>query len=350
MTEVKNNENDEITIAYIYQKILLVRNLLFKKWKFIVLFALFCASIGVVLSFLIKPKYAAKLTFMIDDASKSGPLSGLMSLATQFGAGTGGGESFSEDNLIEILKARSIFDMAMLDSVNQNGKKDLLANYYIQFNNLKDVWADNYKLKNFKFKNPAIPQNADIQDSLLGVFYNLIQKDLAVDKEGELTSIVSVSYISKNEWFAKKFTEVLVNSVSNYYVLLKTKKIRNTVDLIQYRADSIQIALLTAEYNLAKWRDSRKMVVKMVGSVEESKMSRDVMILNVIFSEIVKQLETAKITLLDQTPLIQVIDRPMLPLLKKRLTMLKAIIVGLILGCLLGSSYVIIRKNSDKSE
>jgi hypothetical protein len=36
------------------------------------------------------------------------------------------------------------------------------------------------------------------------------------------------------------------------------------------------------------------------------------------FSELVKQSELAKVTLRKETPLIQIIDRPILPLLKER--------------------------------
>ena len=134
-----------------------------------------------------------------------------------------------------------------------------------------------------------------------------------------------------------------VNSVSNYYVALKTEKSRKTLSIIQNRADSVQAALISAEYGLARWKDSRNMVVKMLGNVEEGKLIRNVQILNVMFAEIVKQLEIAKISVLDQTPLIQVVDRPILPLAKTKLSKLKAMIIASILGALFSIFYVLIK-------
>lgn len=64
----------------------------------------------------------------------------------------------------------------------------------------------------------------------------------------------------------------------------------------------------------------------------------DVQANTAILTELVKQTELAKVSVRKETPLIQIIDRPILPLPKERLGKLKAIIIG---GLLLGLSAVL---------
>jgi uncharacterized protein involved in exopolysaccharide biosynthesis len=47
-----------------------------------------------------------------------------------------------------------------------------------------------------------------------------------------------------------------------------------------------------------------------------------------ILTELVKQSELAKVTLRKETPLIQIIDRPILPLAKERFGKAKGIVLG----------------------
>jgi len=54
----------------------------------------------------------------------------------------------------------------------------------------------------------------------------------------------------------------------------------------------------------------------------------DVQTNTAILTELVKQSELAKVTLRKETPLIQVIDKPILPLAKQRFGKIKGLILG----------------------
>ena len=54
----------------------------------------------------------------------------------------------------------------------------------------------------------------------------------------------------------------------------------------------------------------------------------DVQANTAILTELVKQTELAKVTLRKETPLIQVIDRPILPLAKERFGKAKGLLMG----------------------
>jgi uncharacterized protein involved in exopolysaccharide biosynthesis len=63
-----------------------------------------------------------------------------------------------------------------------------------------------------------------------------------------------------------------------------------------------------------------------------------------ILTEIVKQAELAKVTLRKETPLIQVIDQPILPLPKEKFGKAKGIILGGVLAGFLTILGLIVRR------
>jgi uncharacterized protein involved in exopolysaccharide biosynthesis len=70
----------------------------------------------------------------------------------------------------------------------------------------------------------------------------------------------------------------------------------------------------------------------------------DVQANTAILTELVKQTELAKVTLRKETPLIQVIDAPILPLEKKQLGKVKGIVIGVFLGGFLVTLGLVVRK------
>ena len=349
MTTEEKEDSGSFDLIDILRRLREIFKLLLAKWKLICICGFSCAFLGLFASFISKASYEASLIFTIDGSSKSGALSGLLSMATQMGGGgamggMGGADAFSEENLVEILKTRSLIEKALLTSVYINGKNDLLANHFIRIHEYHENWKDDSRLKNFRFKNTDRSKFTFVEDSLLGVFNSMIIDQISVDKLGKLTSLISVRFTSGDELFTKYFTEKLVSGVSDYYIELKTRKIRSSLYMIQSRSDSIQRALLSAEYSLAKWKDSRKMIVKMEGNVMEATLIRNVQILDLMYAEVIKQLELTKFTLLNQTPLIQVIDKPILPLNKKKLGKVRGLVLGGLLGGFFSCLYVIARK------
>jgi uncharacterized protein involved in exopolysaccharide biosynthesis len=318
----------------IFNKLRKIVQMLFLKWKLIVTTGLIGGILGLLLAFVVKPSYEATLIFTIDSSSKSGALSGLLNFASQIGGtgGVNGDDSFSQDNLVEILKTRNMITKALLMPASVNGKKDLLANHYIEINELREDWSEDRRLKDFRFKNTDQHKLTYIEDSLSGDFYNRIAEKMSVDKFGKMTSLISIIYNSNNEEFSKAFTESLVKAMSDYYVDFKTEKVKSSLVVIQNRSDSIQRALINAEYALARWKDTKKMIVKMQGNVEEANLIRNVTILELMYGEVVKQLELTRFTLLTQTPLVQVIDGPVLPLKKKKIGKIKGLLLGGILA------------------
>lgn len=70
----------------------------------------------------------------------------------------------------------------------------------------------------------------------------------------------------------------------------------------------------------------------------------DVQANTVILTELVKQAELAKVTLRKETPLIQIIDRPILPLAKKGFSKVRGLVLGGVLSGFFAVLFLVFRR------
>lgn len=341
-------ENKVVTLKEIILKIGEIRKELISKWYILGIFSVLFGAIGIVMALMMPPKYNGRLTFVLEEAKGSNPLGNYANLANQFGVDVGGfgsgGNVFSEDNLIELLRSRKIVEEALMRPTEWETPSQNLLQYYVEFNGLEEKWEENEKLKGIRFDIPKSEYTL-IHDSLVNVIFRAIAEDnLNLRKVSLSSSLIEISCVSEDEYFSKYLAENLVESVSDFYINNKTQRSRETLNFIQNRTDSIQSALTSAELELARWKDSKRSITKAEGYLTEIRLTREVQILNAMYTEAIKNLELAKVNLLNQMPLIQVIDKPILPLKEDRLSKFKALVIFGFIGFILGASFVIIKK------
>ncbi|MDR3694917.1 Wzz/FepE/Etk N-terminal domain-containing protein [Mucilaginibacter sp.] len=336
----KKTENpDEISIGDILLKVRSGIRYIKTKWLTILLFGVFGGLLGFGYSIIKKPVYTATCTFVLDEGNKSGgglgQYAGLASLAG-IDIGGSGGSIFSGDNIIELYKSRLMIEKTLLSEVDFNGKSALLIDRYINFNKLRTRWKEKDQIDSINFSgNPA--KFTRKQDSIITDLVELFNKKvLSVDKPDKKLSIINVNVASTDELFAKEFTNKLVETVNDFYVQTKTKKTQQNVQILQRQADSVRRELNSSISGVASAIDAAPNANPSLLSlrVPSQRKQVDVQASTAIYAEIVKNLEISKISLLQETPLIQVIDSPVLPLFIDRVTKPKGIIVGAILGIL----------------
>jgi len=331
-------------------KVISWKNYLITKWKIILFSGIFGALLGFGYALIKKPVYTAQLSFALEDEKASGGLGGALGLASQFGidlGGTGGG-AFSGDNLMELMKSRSMIEKTLLTAVSINGKQQTLAEVYIDFNQLRAKWTDEPELTNIHFGINSNPMAFSLQqDSLLGIFYDKIIKDnLSVDKPDKKLSIISVSVVSKNQLFSKLFTEVLADQVSKFYIETKTRKSTQNINILQHQTDSVRRELNAAITGMASSVDDIPNANPGRSILRTPSQHRqvDAQANTAILTELVKNLEIAKVSLRKETPLIQIIDRPILPLKEKKVYKSISAFIGFISFICIFSIFLLIRK------
>lgn len=344
-------DQDETSLKYLIIRLQYWRSYLKSKWVTILIAFLIGAGLGLTYAFLKKPLFNAELSFAVqDDSGNSGKLGAAMGLASQFGidlSGSNVGGAFSGDNLLELLRSRSMIENTLLTAVNIQGRQQTLADLYITFNKLRQRWADNPALKNIDFLPNADRSKFTLsQDSLLGVFYQtLLKKNLNVDKADKDLSIITIKVQSKNELFSKYFTEVLVKKVSDFYIETKTKKSAQNVLILQKLTDSVRRELNEAITGVASSADINPNANPALQILKVPSQHRqvDVEANGTMLTELVKNLELAKISLRKETPLIQIIDQPILPLEEIQVRKPIAFILGGVIGTILMAVILLVK-------
>lgn len=326
--------NDEISLKELIDKIREWYNFLLSQWKIIVLAGIVGAIIGLTYSFTKKPIYTATLSFALEDEKSGGGLGGALGLASSFGfdLGGSGGSIFSGSNLLELFKSRMMVEQTLLMPVVSNGKIISLAEMYIQNKEWRDGWKNKPKLKDIQFlPNPNRNYFTRIHDSIFGVIYTDLSKNsLIVAQKDKKVDIINMDVSSTNELFSKYFCEALAQQVGQFYVETKTKKARANMAILVKQTDSIRGELNSSITGVAVANDNTFGLnpALNVRRTPSARRQVDVQANTAILTELVKQTELAKVTLRKETPLIQVIDRPILPLEKERFGKVKGILFG----------------------
>jgi hypothetical protein len=328
-------DSDEISLKELILKLKEWWTYLLSQWKLIIGLAFIGALLGLAYAWTSKPIYKAEFSFVLEDEKSGGGLGGALGLASQFGldlGGGGGGGVFAGDNLLELMKSRSMVQKALLSPISVNGKSQSLADYYISFREMRDGWEEKPQLVNLGY---AIYADASkfsrAQDSILmKIHEEIIKNFLTVAKIDKKLSILRVTVQIDNENFSKAFTEALVSEVSQFYVETKTKKSTKNVAILQHQTDSVRNQLNRAISGVAQSNDNilnlnaSRQVLRTSGQQRQI----DVQANTAILTELVKNLELSKLSLRKETPLIQVIDKPILPLPIEKFGKAKGILLG----------------------
>lgn len=330
----KETTKDEISIKELFIKIKAWWLYLLSQWKVILIFGIAGGTIGLIYSFKQKPMYTASLSFALEDQQQGGALGGALGLASQFGfdIGESSGGIFAGANLIELFKSRTMVEQTLLSPVTVDGKTISFAENLIQILEWRDQWSKNPRLKNIQFLPNADRKNfTRAQDSIMGVMYHVLTGgSLKVDQKDKMVDIISIDTQSPDEDFAKYFTEALAKEVSDFYILTKTQKARINMEILEKQTDSVRRELNAAITGVAVANDNTFSLnpALNVRRAPSARRQVDVQANTAILTELVKQTELAKVVLRKETPLIQVIDRPILPLKREKFGKLKGLVLG----------------------
>jgi uncharacterized protein involved in exopolysaccharide biosynthesis len=354
MAEIQNinnimtPDNDEISLKELIQKISEWYRFLLTKWKLIVLMGVIGGLIGFTYAYIQKPTYKAVLTFALEEEKSGGGMSGIGGLASQFGfdIGGSGGGAFAGANLIELMKSRLLVEKTLLNPIEVNGKIISIAEYYIQLHKMREGWEAKPKLQNIQFLPNDDRSKFNLQqDSILKNIYTGLTapSTLNISQKDKKVSITSIEVNSEDEKFAKIFCENLAKETSEYYIEIKSKKARMNVDILQKQTDSIRNELNGAITGVATATDNvfnlnSAMNVKRTPS---ARRQVDVQANTAILTSLVSNLEMSKMALRKETPLIQVIDKPIYPLEKEKVSKLKSLILGGFLAGFLTVLYLV---------
>ena len=305
--------------------------------------------LGLVYYFITSPKYQATATFIVEEKSSG---SGLAGMAGQLGFDisslTGGNAGlFDGDNILEIIKSRNIIESVLLSKVDgsDSANNKTLADLYYETSGLKNkLEGKSNELANLNFssiKNGAA--HSILQDSVLYMMIEKINKDnLNVQRTNKKGSIISISTNSTNPQFSKLFSERLLNETSEMYIKIKVGNLSSNINRLQNKADSLQALLNRTSYQSAALNTFDANEAYKSSAVPEEMSQRDKLVLNTLYAEVVKNVEILRISLINQKPIIQVLDLPKFPLVNQQKSFLIIELLGLLAGLVIGLLYLLL--------
>lgn len=277
-----------------------------------------------------KTTYTARLTFVVEDAKSSGG-SLISALAGQFGldvGGMAGGNGvLAGDNVLELLKSHSLLKKTLLTPAMDGNLS--LADQYAAVYGLKEKWRASLG-KEIKFL-PGSDTADRVTDSLLQtIIRRLLEKEMTISKTDKKLGFFELQATTRNEWLSQQICERLLKVTTDFYIDTKTKRLKANIERLQKRADSLGIVLDRKTYATA---EANQLLLDANPAYASPQVDAEINTRNkylqaTVFAEIVKNLEISKTALIQETPTVQVVDRPELPLKKHEWKWWEGLLLG----------------------
>ena len=335
MSEKNNHIEESISISFIVDSIKVWISFIFSKRKIIIRGTIIIMILIISYNYIKSPVHYARTTFVLDNDTSSGSMGDLSSLASLAGINASSfidaSSLFQIDNIQELYRSSSMLKNTLLSSAKINDKEILIIERFAKAEKLINKWRKlGINLEDFKNK-----KLSRLQDSLIKESIKLIKKEyLLVDKPSRKTTILEIGFNHKDELLAKSFNENLVSIVNKFYFNTKTLKTGANLEILKKQSDSVKNVLNESILVLAEKDQNipNLNALDKVSMVPYQKAMIDVQANSAIYGEIVKQLELAKVTHRNNMPLIQIIDKPILPLENSRWKLVKTFFLSFIIG------------------
>lgn len=322
-----------------------------RHWKIVAAAVILFTAVFLVRAWLKPAVYPARLTFMINEEEGSN-LGGVATVLGQFGLSAGSSGSYNRDRIVELARSHRIVRSTLLDSATIDGKGDLLANHLIRiYNYPENRWRKNEKLKSFTFQSTAYPHDDRKVQGALKSLYGHMAGDPQKGVEplfrtgyNDETGILYISTQTVDEQLSIVLADMLYQHLSNFYVEQSIQRQQQTYDNLQVKTDSVRQELQRAENALARLEDASYGLTLQRDRLQRDRLDREVRMLNVLYAEVVRNMETAAFLLKNATPVFQVIDVPVGPIEAVGASKRQAVFLGGLIGGLLGIIGILGRK------
>jgi uncharacterized protein involved in exopolysaccharide biosynthesis len=272
--------------------------------------------------FIQQPQYISWATVLLPSGGGGNNLGGLAGLASQFGVNvpTGASVDLSNPSLFpELLRSRT-FAEKILDKkfyTKEFGKELSLLAILTHGDEPPKVGRDT------------------LVTSALGSLGEMLEFDK------DLTGSFSVIKVTANEpIFAKELAEVTLAELEDLNRFYKSQAINEKTIFISNRIASVENDLKLSETILREFNERNRQISSPALQLEHGRLDRDVEIQKGIYLTLKQQLELAKIEEINEGSIVQVLDKPQVPLgpsnIKLKFNVFLAGILGIGLGIMIG--------------
>ena len=326
-----------------------------KKW-IIIAVAVLGGIFGFIYAINKKITYTAFYSFTVGGSSNSS--GGISNITALLGMGGGSMDAFSGDNVLELLKSKTLMQNTLLTPCVYNGDTITFMEYALICDSVRVMCEkgvverkdDRVSICDVHY---PVGQSRETfsreQDSILMEKTNaILEKNVSTFRRDKKLSYMEYGFSYGDEGFAKKFSAAHLAEATKFYENTKTKLTRENLESFQSQADSVRTQLDRALSRRAAYLDGNRNASGQFVSAHAQKLEMDVQILATTYAEMMKNIQVLKLDLARQTPLIQIIDSPVLPLANDKTRKLKSIAIagfaGGFLSCLFFIAFYYVRQ------
>lgn len=333
-----------LTVNQLLKQVQYIWSVFKAKFKYILLSSIVFGVLGIVYAFVSKPTYQAHLSFVLNE--NEGNNINLSSLAGLAGLGTGNiGGGVNEDKLVFLTNSRFLLGNVLLSKADFGGKQKQIINALIDKYELKNGFEKDTLLQSFdEVKHQQLDSLTKAENKVIDIVIKMIIDNQLLKVESKKKSgivaqnsgIVIADFTTIDEELSKNFMDNFFQLINTYYVNRSIQRQQRNYNLIKERADSLQEILYSQENYGASLVDQNANLARMVARVKVERTRKNLELLNLMYAEVMKNLEIAKFSLENQTPLLQMVDRPTYPLKVEKKSKIK---MGLLFGLIGGVLY-----------
>ncbi|RRB01268.1 lipopolysaccharide biosynthesis protein [Larkinella rosea] len=305
----------------------------------------FFAIAGVIVSLLTKPEFVSEARIMPEISQGSGDV--LQKLASVAGFA---GLEFGETNGIDAVRPdlypnvlqSTPFILSLLDQKvpTRDGNRVSVTSLLLQ----NDSWFGKKWFSSEK-KTESLRPNANPQTIRL----TQEQQDLLEDIQQRVSAkmdtrsgIITVSARMPDPTAVAAVTQVALDYLTRYVTTYRTEKVRRDLLFYTNRLKEAKQRFEAAQYKMFQYGDQHKYMVVQAATMEKQRIEAELTISQVVYTELSKQFEQAKIKVQEQTPVFKVLDPAKVPLKRSSPRRTVMVLTYTLLGFVAGSIYSVL--------
>lgn len=337
----REEDNDmypgEISIPEFKDKLWVKFNQIKKYWIFISVFALLLGIGGWFYARLLPSYYEANILFILSSGNKQPSQDNI--LAQQLGLGQKDNSEnglYTVSNFLGLLTHGKMIRETFLLPYPGSGSLSFASKF---------LAIEGEKVPDFPLNSVPYAELNKEQVIILRSLADRITPLLSVKPAEDGTNFTQFSGKFENEEFAKYFTEALLQYTLQFYVEGKTKEIKNNINQIEQRKDSLLRLLINKSRRIANQSvQSIDLNPAYNASMVEGKLlSNEGEFIGKLYTESMASLEIVRSELRQQTPLFTIIEGVEYPLIKEIQPAMRWFWALFVLGFLIGVIYFGVR-------
>lgn len=330
-------------------------NALFKIiWKekiWVILITLLFTIGGVAYVLLAREEFTTEGTILPEFQSKTGGLSqfaGLASLAgvdlSSISGGLGGVEAVRPDLYPTVVGSTPFFlELFKLKVATKKGEKMTFSQFYDKYV-LDDDIDDEYAKLKYPLSKDYVAVTYQTEKNLKDLRKRITS---AIDKK---TGIITFNVKMPDPIVAALVTKFSMEYVKEYVINYRTEKLKRDLNFLAERLDAAKGKYYTNQAKKAQYSDQYQlsMMKLQAADLQRERIESEYKISSTFYNTLLQKYEEAKLKLQQETPVLKILEPPVVPNKRSEPKRVIIVILAIFLGGIFGIIFGLIRKKNYK--